>query len=326
MSFWYVAEVAQVVRRAARRDERQPDEHAPRAAPTSAALIVPRDPCVARNQAANGTMNGSAWGLVIRLTASRAATRPGRPAARRQDREHRRQHVDRLVLAPPRGHVPGRRPEQDGAHAASSASPRPVAEPPAHGRRRSPRSASARRHLHQRPDRGVGRVGHGPERGLDRRQRTPDPGHDGREATGSGRRRGSSRSPRSRGPTGTNWSTSPTRPAAGQHPQPDARCPARTGRGSRPRARSRRSSRRRPTIIGPSAAPGRVAPGGHRGQARRRDPVALRQRRPGTRPMSADPGRVAADRVGHRLRCRRTGARSGSRTARSRGSCAPAGR
>ena len=78
-------------------------------------------PWVARNQAPNGTRNGSACGLVIRLTASSAAVTSGRPRTRREQRQDRAQHVDRLVLAPPRRHVPRGRPEQHGA-AASSAS------------------------------------------------------------------------------------------------------------------------------------------------------------------------------------------------------------
>ena len=200
MSPWYSAEVLEVVRRAARRDERQPEDDDDREPRSSAARASPRHPPVAQNHAANGTRNGSTWGLVISATARSAAASPFRPVHGADDRGQRGQHVDRLVLAPPGADVEDGR-VQDDRRGPDDRPARPVAER-VRDQQRQPDVGDRRRGLHQRPDRRVRRVGRRSGTPAGSRPATPRRRPSPAGTRGSGRRRSGARRPRCRGPTG----------------------------------------------------------------------------------------------------------------------------
>ncbi len=113
-----------------------------------------------------------------------------------RDREHRRgrqrvaahgeevrdepEHdVDRLVLAPPGAHVDHRRVEED-PETRHDRPPRPAPQLPRHEPAQDD-VGEARRQLHDRPDRGIGRVRHRPKGRLDGREEPPEVDHDRRE-------------------------------------------------------------------------------------------------------------------------------------------------
>ena len=113
MSPWYVREVAGVALDAAGRDERQPQQDDHDRADDRRLQTAPRQPSRARNQAANGTRKRQRLRLRHQRDRERGGGPQGVTAHGEDERDDAEQHVDRLVLAPPRADVDHGGVEQD---------------------------------------------------------------------------------------------------------------------------------------------------------------------------------------------------------------------
>ena len=125
-----------------------------------------RQPPVAQNHAANGRMNGSACGLVIRRHRHQGGGRPVVAVDREDDGPQGRQQVDRLVLAPPGGDIEDGRVEEH-RDPADDRPGRACAQGVDHERGEA-QVGQGRRCLHQGPDGRIGGIGDGLEGRLDR--------------------------------------------------------------------------------------------------------------------------------------------------------------